>query len=100
MLEHFVAPSACHPSRTASPEKTQQEPFFVRFRSVFDRFSAPLTRGSSDESRVGPFSGLRAPLKNGENGENGRACSNLVRGRRRGLRLAEAFQLLAQLLEA
>jgi hypothetical protein len=51
--------------------KTQQKPFSHRFSPFSTVFPADLTRDSLDETRVAPFRGPPAPIKNGENGKNG-----------------------------
>jgi len=50
-------------------------PFSNRFRTVFDRFCGFESDESAGFAARLPFSRCQAPLKNGENGKNGRAAS-------------------------
>jgi hypothetical protein len=53
--------------------------FLAVYRPFFTVFPAAPNRESPGKSTLGPFSRCRAPLKNGENGENGSPPSRLRR---------------------
>jgi hypothetical protein len=70
-----IEPGALGALRMPIVVKTVVPPFFDRFSPFSTVFPAELSRDSFGKSGVAPFSGRAAPLKNGENGENGgRSC--------------------------